>query len=175
MTEFIAVVDRFEGDFAVLKHKDHEILLPKDDLPENISEGNFVTIITLSGKEEKKKEQQTEKTAKEKIEDILGEKDQLQKSPDQTQKEVNESLKKEAQETGIVTSQDRINKTFAQKPRTQKLQEAVNDVLGTVLGQESVYESPEKKEIKELKNISGQMDKVNKNIQEEIKEHKTHE
>jgi hypothetical protein len=180
MSQFVAVVDRFEGDFAVLKHKDHEILLPKEDLPENIKEGSFATIIISSGESEKKQEEKTEDQVREKINEVVQggegkEKKQESKAEDEAQKKVNETLSEVREDQGIVTSEDRMGATFQSKPFGQKVSEVINDILQASLGQETSSTSPEEKQIEELRGVGKKMDRVNKNIEEEIREHKTHE
>ena len=64
-----AVLDRFEGDTAVLRVKDaKEILWPKRALPADAREGSFVYLQALSGKE---KEIEREKLAKTLLNEVL--------------------------------------------------------------------------------------------------------
>jgi hypothetical protein len=170
MSQFIAVVDRFEGDFAVLKHKDHEILLPKEDLPENIEEGSFATIIISSGAKEKKQQKKTESAVQERIKEVLPQEDNQD-----SQEKVKEAVQEVKEDVGIVTPADRISATFESKPFTQKVQEVFNDILETSVGQEPTYLSPEEKQANALRGVGDKMDKVNRNITEELKEHKRHE
>ena len=47
-----ATVDRFEGDFAVLRTGDgQEILWPSEQVPDNLQEGNIIRLALLSDDE----------------------------------------------------------------------------------------------------------------------------
>lgn len=48
LKQIMATVDRYEGEFAILRHKDHEILWAKDDLPENVKEGDIIALTAMT-------------------------------------------------------------------------------------------------------------------------------
>ena len=62
------ILDRFEGDKAVILDGKDEIILPKRLLPKGIKEGDAVVISVFTDREETKNR---EKTAKELLNEIL--------------------------------------------------------------------------------------------------------
>lgn len=51
INELKAVIDRFEGDFAVLRYGEGEILWPKDKIFESAAEGDAVVLVLKSDKD----------------------------------------------------------------------------------------------------------------------------
>jgi hypothetical protein len=68
MKEILATIDRFEGDYAVLRYKDQEILLAKETIPEEAKEGSIVAL-TVTTQEQTKKSRTD--AARELLNDIL--------------------------------------------------------------------------------------------------------
>lgn len=68
--QIIVTLDRFEGDFAVLRHKNHEILWPVEDIPSDSVEGSIITLTAMNEKQAQKSRTEMAKTI---LNDILNE------------------------------------------------------------------------------------------------------
>lgn len=66
--QIVVTLDRLEGDFAVLRHRDHEILWPTEDLPADSREGDVITLTAMNEKEATKSRGEMAKTI---LNDIL--------------------------------------------------------------------------------------------------------
>ena len=49
------IIDRFEGDYAVVETSDGFINIPKKDLPRNAKEGDFISVSINSNETESRK------------------------------------------------------------------------------------------------------------------------
>lgn len=67
-----AIVDRFEGDFAVLSVESRSLDIPKKIIPEGTKEGDIIYIAITNDKEETKNQ---EELAKDLLNEVLGEGD----------------------------------------------------------------------------------------------------
>jgi len=65
------VIDRFEGDFAVISINSKYVDIPKELIPEDAKEGDVIFIAVLKNEEEKKNQ---EELAKSLLNEVLKEK-----------------------------------------------------------------------------------------------------
>lgn len=68
INELKTIVDRFEGDYAVLNHHGEQIFWPKDKVPDDIKEGD---VLVLTAKKEEDALKDREELAKTVINELL--------------------------------------------------------------------------------------------------------
>jgi hypothetical protein len=61
LKEIKAIIDRFEGDLAVLKLNGAEVLWPKTQLPGGMGEGDLIVFQILTDEESQKEKEQLAK------------------------------------------------------------------------------------------------------------------
>jgi len=61
LKEIKAIIDRFEGDLAVLKLNGAEVLWPKTQLPSGMGEGDLIVFQILTDEESQKEKEQLAK------------------------------------------------------------------------------------------------------------------